>query len=278
MRQIDIDELKKIQLDILDVVMKFCDENNIHCFLDAGTLLGAIRHKGYIPWDDDIDVGMLRPDYDKFMKLFNEHNTRYKFQCLENDPNCLITCGRVYDTKTALFFPNRESGFEVSINIDVWPMDNAPDDDKKLRKMFMRQYICRILHFGRSIPMSSPPNGSIFRKTIAYIVRIIMLMIHASIMPKNYFAVKLLENSRRYISENTRRAGSFMGGHELAMDKENFINFKYAEFEGRQYKIPAGYDEWLTKLYGDYMTPPSEKGKLSHHHFEAFMKDETGER
>ena len=61
------------------------------------------------------------------------------------------------------------------------------------------------------------------------------------------------------------------------MDKEKFEKFIYADFEGRKYKIPAGYDEWLTKLYGDYMTPPSEKGKLSHHHFEAFMKDETGE-
>ena len=277
MRQIYADEMKRIQIEILDVVMKFCDEHDILCFLDGGTLLGAVRHKGYIPWDDDIDIGMLREDYDKFTKLFNAENTRYKFVSIETDPDCLIACGRVYDTHTAVFYPDRKTGIELAINLDIWVMDNAPDDDRALRKMFIKQYVFRMLHHGRYVPMSSPPHGNIIRKFIAYCVRIVMLMIPISIMPKNYFAVKMLQNSKQYNSQNTRRVGSFMGGHELVMDKEKFSNFIYADFEGKKYKIPSGYDEWLTKLYGDYMKPPSDKGKESLHHYEAFIKDENGE-
>ena len=71
MREIGVNELKLIQLEILDVVAKFCEERGINYWLNAGTLLGAVRHKGYIPWDDDIDLGMLRPDYDRFISEFD---------------------------------------------------------------------------------------------------------------------------------------------------------------------------------------------------------------
>ena len=78
MKQITLEELKRIQLSILDRVAEFCEKNAINYWLDCGTLLGAVRHKGYIPWDDDIDIGMLRPDYDRFLKTFNEKNDVYK--------------------------------------------------------------------------------------------------------------------------------------------------------------------------------------------------------
>lgn len=273
MRQINTEELKKIQLEILDVVMKFCDEHDIHCFLEAGTLLGAVRHKGYIPWDDDIDIAMLRPDYDRFIKLFNQENTRYKVDCIENDPESLYFYGKIYDTSTELYEPNKKIGKKKSINIDIWVMDNAPDDDKELRKMFIRQYIYRQFNAGRWMPMFTPPNGNILRKIIAYAVRITLNMIPEFILPRNYFGYKLLKNSRRYVYEETKRVGNFLGAYSCAMEKEKFRNFIYAEFEGRRFKIPSGYDEWLTQLYGDYMTPPPENKRASRHHFEAFVND-----
>ena len=273
MRQINVDELKNIQLEITDVVMKFCDEHDIYCFLNYGTLLGAVRHKGYIPWDDDIDLGMLRPDYDKFMSLFNAENTRYKFRCLENDPNCPSHCGKVFDTTTELYEPDRKTGLKLAINIDIFVMDNAPDDDKVLKKLFIRQYIFRKLHFARILPVSAPANGNLIKRIITRCALLAAHIIPTSIMPKNYFAVKLLEGSKRYISENTKR----VGWDGRAIDREKISNFIYADFEGRKYKIPSGYDEWLTTVYGDYMTPPSERDKASHHHFEAFVQDNNGE-
>ena len=79
MRKVELEELRKIQISILDVVADFCEKHKINYWIDSGTLLGAIRHKGYIPWDDDIDIGMLREDYDKFKKLFNQYNDRYLY-------------------------------------------------------------------------------------------------------------------------------------------------------------------------------------------------------
>ena len=78
MKQVTGEQLKKIQLEILDVVTQFCDANGIRYWLDSGTLLGAIRHKGYIPWDDDVDLGMLREDYERFLSIFNKSNDRYR--------------------------------------------------------------------------------------------------------------------------------------------------------------------------------------------------------
>ena len=88
MKKIDIDDLKKIQLEILNYIDDFCKKNDINYWLDSGTLLGAVRHKGYIPCDDDIDIGMLREDYEKFIAIFNKNNkSNYKLHCYENDKN-----------------------------------------------------------------------------------------------------------------------------------------------------------------------------------------------
>lgn len=274
MRQIDTEELKAIQLEILDVVMKFCDEHNINCWLDFGTLLGAVRHKGYIPWDDDIDIGMLRPDYDKFLKIFNENNTRYKLSCIENDPSAATPFGKVYDTTTRMI----DTGIEtLGINIDIWVHDNAPDDEKLLADMYKRMSIfCRLYGAAFSPVFYDNAKGNFLRRII---VRVFRIFAHtaALILPKNYFARKIAENSKRYAHEATKRIGVFVGAIHItfcaAVKREALSEYMYADFEGRRYKIPAGYDEWLRALYGDYMRLPPEEERNTHHYFIAFVKD-----
>ena len=128
MKQLDINELRAIQLEILDYVAKFCDEHEIKYWLDGGNLIGAIRHKGYIPWDDDVDVGMLRADYEKFMLMFNENNTRYRFTCYELNRSFYLPSGKVTDTETVLYEPD-EKGIKTAVYVDIFVYDNAPDDD-----------------------------------------------------------------------------------------------------------------------------------------------------
>ena len=271
MRQIGLDELKSIQLEILDVVAKFCEERGINYWIDAGTLLGAIRHKGYIPWDDDIDVGMLRPDYDRFMKEF-KNIPRYEFHCIENDPNFFMAFGKVYDNTTVLYEPD-ETGIKMAVNIDVFVYDNAPDDEAQCRSMLRKQFIYSRLNEARTMPIHTKPNGNILRKIFVYIVRTAIHIIPSSILSYNYFAVKAIQNSRRYINENTKRVGNF-SSHTLAVwSKEIFRSFIDVEFEGRKYKAPVGYDAWLRGFYGDYMTPPPEHKRISRHRFKAFVKE-----
>lgn len=120
MRQLTPDEAKKIQTGILDVVAAFCDERGIKYWLDYGTLLGAVRHKGFIPWDDDIDIGMLRPDYDRFMREFNGTNPRYEFHCMENDSDNTRAFGKVVDIHTSVSYEHTH-GFEgYGLSIDVF--------------------------------------------------------------------------------------------------------------------------------------------------------------
>ena len=135
---------------MFDTVHEFCIKNDIQYWLDSGTLLGAIRHGGYLPWDDDIDIGMLRPDYEKFRRMFNEENTRYHFACVEDDgDDFCYAFGKVLDTNTILYEPDR-NGKKIAVNIDVFVYDNAPDDEKKLSRMFRMRNLYRGCNVART--------------------------------------------------------------------------------------------------------------------------------
>ena len=266
MKQIDIDNLKQIQLNILDYVMNFCAENNITCWLNGGTLLGAVRHKGYIPWDDDIDLGMLRPDYDKFMALFNKHTQRYKFRSIENDPECFTHFGKVFDTNTILYEPN-EKGEKLAVYVDIFVMDNAPADKEECRKMFRKRDILYICNLGRKFPIFlKPTRGGFIRSLIIYAFRAFL-----RIFPRHYFVKKLIENSKS--CKYTGFVGDFTGLRNAVCPVEKLSSVIQGSFEGKNYNIPVGYDEWLKALYGDYMQMPPENKRISTHKFKAYTKD-----
>lgn len=266
MKRIETEELKAIQLQILSEVCSFCEQWNIQYWLDNGTLLGAIRHKGYIPWDDDIDIGMLREDYDRFMNLFNQYNSRYKFYCIENNPKFLYPHGKVLDTETVLYEPNKQ-GNKLSVNIDVFVYDNAPNEDKQVAKMYDRRDKYRRLQELRCA--KNKPRGNIIRRMCVYFIRGVL-----HFFPKNYFIKKILKNSKRYINVETKRVGNFTSYARIACDKSIFNEFIKVEFEGKEYNAPIGYDAWLRAFYKDYMTLPPEEKRVSHHTFEAYIEEE----
>lgn len=264
MRRIYGQELKKVQLEILDVVADFCEKNNISYFLNAGTLLGSIRHKGYIPWDDDIDLGMMRPDYDRFMALFNQSNMRYKFYSIENNPDFYYPFGKVLDTDTVLYEPDKD-GTKLAINIDIFVYDNVPDNDKTLLKMYKRRDNLRYLHTLRTA--NHQPHGNIVRRFCVRCMRKLL-----SIFPENYFVKKMMDNSKKYNKQDLETIGDFTGYSRLICGKSILCDVIDGEFENKTYKIPAGYDLWLKMVYGDYMQLPPEEERCSHHTFEAYVK------
>ena len=133
-KEITDKELKKIQTEILKYVHDYCLKNNIKYWLDSGTLLGAIRHKGYIPWDDDIDIGMARDDYNKFLENFNNTQSKYKCYSIENNNKFCYPYAKILDTSTILYEPD-EKGIKLCVYIDLFPYDNAPNDEKIIKKM-----------------------------------------------------------------------------------------------------------------------------------------------
>lgn len=259
MQEIDIVELKAIQIQILDVVSDFCDKNGIHYWLDSGTLIGAVRHRGYIPWDDDIDLGMLRPDYDRFAKEFNLQGGKYRFCCIENTPRFTYPCGKVFDTDTVLFEPNEE-GVRSSVNIDVFVYDNAPADDREVERMYNRRD--RLMYL-RDVRLYSP-----IQKQKNPVKKLGIWL--ANTIPPGCLESRISRNSKRYADKDTGRVGNFTAIVRMCASKRIFDSFTEVEFEGKKYKAPVGYDEWLRLLYGDYMQLPPEEKRVSHHLFKAY--------
>ena len=271
MKEINLKELRKIQLEILDNVDNFCKKHNINYWLDCGTLLGAVRHSGYIPWDDDIDIGMLREDYDKFLTQYNKNNKRYQLFAVENSDDYYFAFGKVIDTNTVLYEPDEKTGIKCGVYIDIFVYDNAPDDDEKVQKMYDKRDYYNKLRIAQLYP-NLYDHESLFKKTIRFFVNI-----YLKFLPKNYYTTKVVENSKRYMNQKTKRVGNFTSASRIICDKHIFDSFTEVTFEKRKYPAPKGYDAWLKSFYGDYMKLPPKEKQISNHQFKAYYKGEENE-
>lgn len=262
MKKIEIDELKKIQLQILDDIVAFCDKEKLTYFLAYGTLIGAIRHNGYIPWDDDIDLVMPRDDYDYFLHHYNGSTERYKVLDYEVDSKYLYSFGKVIDTKT-LLIENCHINYELGVHVDIFPLDNVDEKGKMLRhERFVRKII-----FLKTMPWSSKRN--ILKNIILTIGRMVFSVIPLKVLIKHTikYAKQMNGKDISTVSVPVEGAANLAG-----WDKKWFEEIEYHQFEGKEYKIPQGYDAWLRSLYGNYMELPPEDQRESLHDIEAFWR------
>lgn len=264
MDRISKEELKIIQLSILGYVKKICDDNNIPFFLTYGTMLGAVRHKGYIPWDDDIDIAMLRKDYERFEQIFNKEDSKYKFVSIYNDAHYFLPFGKVIDTETVIYEPD-ETGNKTGVYIDVFPFDNAPEDHKSIQRINRR-----LLFLRRIADQRQPfwkPHGSWIRKSITVCLRFLL-----KIFPETYFNKLRDRIAQKYNKMETGFICDFSSRGLLHCNSKVFSDYIEVEFENEKYKIPIGYDECLKQWYGNYMELPPIEKQVSHHDFIAFKK------
>lgn len=269
MREIELEELKKIQIGVLDYVDAFCKEHEIKYWIDCGTLIGAVRHKGYIPWDDDIDIGMLREEYDRFCEIFNKKaNERYRLHNCENDSTFRYGYSKVMDHSTVLYEPD-EKGVKEAVNIDVFVYDNAPDNDFLMRWMYFKRDLYRAL---RSFQYDYTSYGSPVKIALTKVLRK-ALMPYFKGKPENYCVCKIVKNSKSYAMKKTKRIGDFVGASVMCSDKSNFEEVTEVEFEGKKYPAPVGYDKYLTDYYGNYMQLPPVEKRVSNHHFKAYVTE-----
>ena len=271
MREISLNEMKKLQIDILDNIDKFCKKNKINYWIDCGTLLGAVRHSGYIPWDDDIDIGMLRENYDKFLKLYHDKNFRYELNAAELNKDYYYQLGKVYDTKTILYEPDEETGIKSAVYVDVFVYDNAPDDDNLVKKMYDKRDLYNKLRLAQVYP-NMYDKSNFKKKAMRF-----FLNIYLKFLPKNYYTKKCIKNSKRYMNENTKRIGNFTSAARIAVDKKVFSSFVDVTFEKKKYPAPVGYKEYLKAFYGDYMKLPPKEKQMSLHKFKAYYKGDKDE-
>ena len=265
MKKIEVDELREIQIRVLDEVADFCDEHGIQYWLDCGTLLGAVRHKGYIPWDDDIDIGMLREDYNRFITEFNvsHKGSNFEFRSIETHLDWHLPFGKVMDT-TTLFI---QDGFEFGINIDVFPFDDVPNDRKLLNKIYKKRDKLKTLDVARR--NRKKPSGGFIRRTIVHCIRFVL---HR--FPEFYFVHKLSQEAQKNNNKGLKNIGIIVGDSTRCSSKLWISAVTEATFEGKKYKIPKDYDLWLKDIFGpQYMQLPPEN-KRKRHSFEAYVVKE----
>lgn len=267
MKAISIEELKVIQMNILDAVDKFCAENNIRYSLACGSMLGAVRHKGYIPWDDDIDIYLLRDDYEKLMSLFPEiYEDYYCIYSLERNVNWDRPIAKAFDNRT-IVVEKAYCNEQIGVNIDIFPVDEVPEDKvewKKYdhhRRLLYKKYARSCYYF---------PWGPRFKDYLTWI----KFALYRFLFPRRKMA-KAVDNfcqkwrGRGYQTVFESCMGIFS---KQPFNKEVFDRIIDYPFEDRVYKGFENYDEYLRNNYGDYMTLPPEEERVTHHDFEAYWK------
>ncbi len=261
----DINELRSIQLEALKDVHKFCKENNLRYFLAYGTLLGAVRHKGYIPWDDDIDIIMPRPDYEQFFKLYG--NKTYEASCFKSNKIHPYLYGKVYDKRTILK-ENITFDLENGVYIDIFPLDGIPANQQEAQKLFRKIHRLKKVMNLKKNKINGGRRG--LSKQVVFIIlqSFVFFISYKWIVNKiNNLAQRIPYNfANNYVSVLTE------GGYPTVHLKRDCEDYTLMAFEGALFNVPKEYDKILTNIYGDYMQLPPESKRVSTHSFKAWWK------
>lgn len=264
---ISIEELKVLQMDVLQAIDQFCQEHSIVYSMACGTLLGAVRHKGYIPWDDDIDIYLLREDYNKLIKSFPKcYQGNYELISLERDEKWDHPYAKAFDNRT-IFKENANTSTLIGVNIDIYPIDDVPDDEKEWIKYNKRRRIYQRLNEVKFIRLSR--SRSFMKNMILALLKILLCW-----LSKRQFAMFLNKYAQKYNHKDYSSAFECVQGllQKHKFSKSLFDSVVKLPFEDRMFLGFKDYDAYLSNGYGNYMQLPPEEKRITHHNFEAWWK------
>lgn len=257
-------DMQKKLLEVFKYTIDFFEKHNIKYIVCGGTLLGAVRHKGFIPWDDDIDLYLYRDDYEKLKKLKAEiQNDGYYLQSLA-DENYYLPFMKIINPRTTIW-EKAKFEFLSGVFVDIFPMDKFLIDDgllknrqKKARRLFRRYQSC------------------VQKKSLKYLLKAAYSFrwITFFILIQSKFCPQVKEKYLRRFSDFVRKCADNQGEYCSLLTAKGkmfacswFDNTINGEFEDLKLQIPAGYNSYLSTLYGDYMTPPPENKRVSVHNY-----------
>lgn len=251
----NIEEIHKIELNMLKQFKLFCSENKLTFFVDSGTLLGAVRHGGFIPWDDDVDLTMPRKDYEKLKKLSHKiEDSNYNALFLENCNNYYYPYIKLSAKDTKVVEDNKQTIKELGVFIDIFPIDVLPESITKRNLYFKKISLLKKL-FLVSIQKKSLSNN-LLKKVVVQVINKI---------PSRFISSIFDCEASRYSSEKSIFCTEALGSTSNRCLKYSLFEKKiFLPFEGESFPAPIGYIEYLEKLYGDYMRLPPKDQRIDH--------------
>lgn len=260
------EEEREVRFKILKYLDKICRKNKIKYSLTGGTLLGAVRHKGFIPWDDDIDIFLTRPEYEKLYKVLEKEN-EYLWLTNESDSNYFLVYGRLVDPNTYIEDEGIDDIKGYGVFVDVCVVDGLPDDKviRKIHCLFMRFLYrsrrCASYRHKQYVP------ANIVKRAFKSIYQSICKMIGIK-----RWVYWLDETAQKYSFHEGKYVGNLMSqyGEKEIMHRKSFEKYIEMSFEGEKFMVIAGWEEYLNNVYGDYMQLPPKDQRKGHHTGKAY--------
>lgn len=260
--KLQVDDLKRIEVEILTHIDRVLKKNNIPFWLDGGTLLGAVRHKGIIPWDDDIDIIVRRKDFKKVLEVLREEGERYRVLSRYDDPEYYYLFAKVVDSHTSLTELEEIPINGLGVWVDIFPLDNLPTNDRERAKFQKRVALYRNIA-GHSLRYIKGDMLTIKDKVFCYLSNLYGWK--RAYRRIDAICQKTSNTSTKYVADIIAATNE-----RLEVPAAAFAETIELEFENNMYPAPVGYDCYLKNLYGDYMKLPPVEKRMSHHVFEAY--------
>ena len=270
--ELNIEQIHKETLGIVEKLIEICDKINVNYYVAYGSLIGVVRHKGFIPWDDDFDVVMLRDDYEKFCDycIKNENKLKpFKLLSRKCEKKYPYNIARLNNMNYKAVYDNVQ-GYESGIFIDIYPLDGAGSDvDKVLKKVEKKKSnLFRITLWSIDDHYTKSTYNKWYRSIIKYFVRG-----YSKVRGAKHFLDKMENFKNLYDIYNSRYIAEMTWDSGLTLyEKSWFDKYIYMDFENLKVKVPIGYDDFLRCHYGDYMKFPPKEEQVPHHEYKVYQR------
>ena len=266
MKTISIEDARDLQVQMLHYIDHVCTQNDIEYYLFGGTMLGAIRHKGFIPWDDDIDIAVKREDYQRLLDKLEKGSEIYETMYFEKNSDYYYLIGKLVDKRTSIIEKNYKTIDALGIYIDIFPLDYLPENKIEKKKIVDKVFFYRSILYYSVFTKDQFRRASTRRKFCCILSKIYGT--NRAIRKADWWCKCIKQPQAKYIIDLVG-----MPRKDILVDKSVFDESIRVPFEDGEYPVPVNFDRYLSASYKNYMELPPEKDRVLKHELKAFWRE-----